>query len=512
VTTLRDRWSRPVVSLRRLLEPPNVVAFAVFVAILVSGIAVRLHYSAFLDPFEDGYQHWWISANLVATGEYWDRHSMMTQGNWLPLYHFFGAGVLGVAGIHNIAALKLANIVLSTLTAILVFFVLRRHGLLLALAGTAFFSFNFIDVVVSGWSTAESLATFLTFLGYAAIFHARGGGEAPLLLGSVALALAVMTRYEAWLVVVLLLVYVLASSRFRTERRRLLLGLIPAMSAMGAYFLYSLQWGFLPSIVVNQTSTDIRFQLSVGIQRSPGEILSQWWSGYIGFFPLLLALGGAHALLEIRREFSGWVLVAVWAGTIVYTVLRFGNPSFRYVLISVPFLSVVGALGAKRLIDAFAKSPRRPPIEARLAGRALALTVVVIAVTMLPSAATFWTPGFAASAFMVPLQRAGEFVSALPLPADKILLSESPIAAYFSGYAANRILGSRWLPDDRAAALTILKSEVAYVVYMGVPYYTLRILFPELESGMSTADFELLFDAGGRAFGTHTILVFRVLP
>ncbi|HKZ23000.1 MAG TPA: hypothetical protein VJ224_01165, partial [Thermoplasmata archaeon] len=112
MTTLRDRWSRPVVSLRRLLEPPNVVAFAVFVAILVSGIAVRLHYSAFLDPFEDGYQHWWISANLVATGEYWDRHSMMTQGNWLPLYHFFGAGVLGVAGIHNIAALKLANIVL----------------------------------------------------------------------------------------------------------------------------------------------------------------------------------------------------------------------------------------------------------------------------------------------------------------------------------------------------------------------------------------------------------------
>src|SRR5206468_11578407 len=61
-------------------------------AIIGFSAIIRFHFSGFLDPFEDGYQNWWISANLASTGQYWDRHSMMTQGNWLPLYHFSGAG------------------------------------------------------------------------------------------------------------------------------------------------------------------------------------------------------------------------------------------------------------------------------------------------------------------------------------------------------------------------------------------------------------------------------------
>ena len=104
------------------------------------------------------------------------------------------------------------------------------------------------------------------------------------------------------------------------------------------------------------------------------------------------------------------------------------------------------------------------------------------------------------------------YVSTLPLPEGKILISESPIAAYFSGYAPDRILGSRWIPDNRSQALLFLKTNAAYIVYMGVPYYRLRTLFPELQNGSSTPDFTLLFDAGGVQPGTHAVFVYGVVP
>lgn len=61
------------------------ILFGLFAVAAISGVA-RWYASTGLDPFEDGYQHWWIASNLAETGEFWDRHSKMTEGNWLPLY------------------------------------------------------------------------------------------------------------------------------------------------------------------------------------------------------------------------------------------------------------------------------------------------------------------------------------------------------------------------------------------------------------------------------------------
>lgn len=260
--------------------------------ILIVGLEVRLHYATFLDPFEDGYQNWWISANLVQTGQYWDRHSMMTQGNWLPLYHFFSAGVLELAGLRSMEGLKVANIVLSTATALTVYSICRKRGPLVALTATAFFSLNFIDIVVSGWATAESLTSLLVLLGYATLFQFNRPQTGRYWIAAVALALAVVTRYEAWMITSLLVAF-LALSRIEKEKRQLMIiATLPAIAAMLAYFAYSIQWGFLPSIVVNQTSTDIRYQLSAGTQPSPTDLLFRFWSGYLGFFPLVLLFGG----------------------------------------------------------------------------------------------------------------------------------------------------------------------------------------------------------------------------
>lgn len=509
--TARLARLRPM--LARLREPRVAVQAALFLGILAAGIAARLHYASFLDPFEDPYQNWWISANLASTGQYWDRFSMMTHGNWLPFYHVFGAGVLIAAGLRNFEALKLANIALSTGTAALVFYVGSRRSRAVGFAAMAFFSADFIDTVISGWSTAEPLATFLVFLTVAALFEFPGPARRNHAIAAVGLLLAVITRYEAWLVVVLLLGYALLRKEGAPGRRAILRAAAPALVFMIAYFVYALQWGFLPEIIISQTSTDVRYQLSVGTQSPPINILSAWWSGYVWYFPLVLALGGVYALLRIRKEFAPWIVVSLWGFIVAYAALQFGNPSFRYVMISVPFLSVLAATALERLVQRGVVRIRRSRHRGRIAvPAAMAAGAVLVVATMVPPPATFWDNGFAASRYMEPLVKAGEFVSGLPLPAGKILLTESPISAYYSGYPPDRILGTRYLPDNRSAALEFVTQDVAYVVYVGVPYYPLHTLFPELENGTSTLHFTLLYDAGGQSVGWHAVYVYQVVP
>lgn len=495
-----------------VFQPWILVHAALFVGILAAGIVVRLHFAAFLDPFEDGYQNWWISANLLSTGQYWDRHSMMTQGNWLPLYHFFGSAVLSIGGLRNLDALKLANIVVSGATAVLLFQIGRKRSAFVGFAAMAFFSFNFIDVVVSGWSTAESLTTFLVLLGYASLFYFNRTRPTVKWLGAIAFALAVMSRYEAWLAVGLVALFAFIRRPSQPDRQEVLWVTAPAMAFIAGYFVYALQWGFLPGIVVNQTSTDIRYQLSVGTQPSPIDLLARWWSGYVWFSPLVLVLGGATAMARIRKDSASWIIVATWGFVLLYALFQFGNPSYRYVMVSVPFLSLFAATalesGGRHL-----RSMRfsRAKVNQYSVQVAIAASFIVVFATMLPAPATFWHDGFATSEFMEPLKRAGEFLAGQQLPEGKILISESPMAAYFSGFPADRILGSRWLPGNRTEAFAFLKDNAAYVVYMGVPYYGMRTLFPELQDGLSTPDFELLYDAGGFEAGTHAVYVYRVL-
>src|SRR3989442_14835571 len=101
---------------------------------------------------------------------------------------------------------------------------------------------------------------------------------------------------------------------------------------MIAYFIYALQWGLLPELVIRQTSCDIQSQLSVGTQRSPLQILSLWWAAYVSFFPLVFAMGGLYAAWRCKREFVSWIIIFRWSFSFIYTVLQSGTPSFSYVL------------------------------------------------------------------------------------------------------------------------------------------------------------------------------------
>src|SRR5947199_8586673 len=155
-----------------------------------------------------------MPVNLVRTCQYSDRHSMMTQGNWLPLYHCSGPGLLDIVGLRSMEALKAANVALSSLTAVIVFLIARKRGPATGLAATSFYSFNLVAIPVSGWATPETMATFFVLLGYAMLFEFKSPPKGRFWIAALALGPAATVRYEAWLVIGLLFSFVLAKQDY----------------------------------------------------------------------------------------------------------------------------------------------------------------------------------------------------------------------------------------------------------------------------------------------------------
>ena len=70
------------------------------------------------EPFEDGYGHWLIAANLASTGHLHDPLFGM-EDTWLPGYHVLAAAVLRVFGLWQLGALKALGALLGLVTLVL---------------------------------------------------------------------------------------------------------------------------------------------------------------------------------------------------------------------------------------------------------------------------------------------------------------------------------------------------------------------------------------------------------
>src|SRR6266851_6396585 len=72
------------------------------------------------EPFEDGYGHWLIAANLASTGHLHDPLFGM-EDTWLPGYHLLAAAVLRVFGLWQLGLLKLMSSAFGVITAAAVY-------------------------------------------------------------------------------------------------------------------------------------------------------------------------------------------------------------------------------------------------------------------------------------------------------------------------------------------------------------------------------------------------------
>jgi len=473
--------------------------------LVLAAVTARLLWHRFLDPFEDGYQQWWIASLFVETGVYSDPFSGMTRGNWLPGYSFFLAGLVGSFGSHIMPLMKAANTLFSLGTAGLIYLIARPYGRLTAGLAATLFVLSPADIVISSFATPEALALLATFSGVFFMERRPFAQRTSLTFATLAFVLAATLRYEVWGFVA---VYLLLTWHGRRINRRELVFLAsPIIVFAAVWWLWTTQYGFLPAMIIGQTSTDVQYKASAGTLAPLSERLTSFFFWYLAWTPFAL-VAIVWAMLKERKSSFTWILCMFYGAEVVYTAAGFGNPGPRYIHLTIPIVCINSAIGLVTLGRWLSREhgPLRwthgwAPVVAALAV-SLLLTVQVLNSSP--------PPGF----LLGGMKRAGEFLESHPLPDGKILISESPIAAYYSGYPASRVFGSSTLPMDAMNASEFLVGNAAYVILVTVPYYRLRQLFPDQANGANGNHLVLLYDATGVEydFGAPRVLVFEVIP
>lgn len=453
------------------------------------------------DFFEDGHHHWWIAARLVETGVYADPFANQVGGIWLPGYDFVAAGLLSLAGVHAMWSLRLASAVLSAGSTLIVYSLAERRTKGAGLFAAGLFAFYPYDGLTGAMALPESLTVFLTLLGLWLIAR-RGRTSAP--GGGVALAAACVLRYEAWVVAGMA-----ALDAWRKEGRRALLPFaIPAFVALAWIISTVLSpGGFFASRIYNQTHTELAYHIGVGFASAdPVTRFAAFASLYVP--PVAIVVGGVLAApAPLRRDAVAAGAFGMSAAVAALILLGVTSGSSRYLSLAGPLLCVLAGTGLLVASRSFA---------ARVSGSHV-LTLAVVGVVANGGAGVadmIYADNF--GRLMGPYERAGEWIAENPPPADKLVLSESPVAAFRSGVQPSRIVGSKILPDDREGAIAFLRTNASYVVYVDnppqkFPFYKLNALFPELSAGNSTGEFELLYDANSweREYGARGVYVFR---
>lgn len=433
------------------------------------------------DPFEDSYQHWLLAANLAATGRLRDPIFSM-QDTWLPGYQVLAAGVLKVFGLWRLDLLKVlgALIGFGVLACVHQLAPNQRQAriavLLLAL--------NPVFLLVSTDAVAEPLLTLL--LAGAALAGVRGRSARAAIL---CLA-ACLVGTKAWLWVGALGAVSVLPWVLRTRP-----GLRPGLAWAPALAVAAgLQLGFAPaSHSAARAAQEVASATARGsLPLSPLGRLWELISTYgLATLPLALAAPAGFVAIKEDRARLRWLHLPslIYLAVVVLLVTAGAySGSHRYLYVALPSLALLAAA----LLD-------RAPAPAWVVSAAAAGLLTAGFVPVFQS--------FAAA--NRGLEAAGVAASSTP----GRLLTDSPVAAYFSHKPPDEIAGSMVLPPDRTQALAWLRGHgYTSVVLEGISYYRATAIFPDLVAGAPRTGFlplgaERSYSvAGGKAVFAYSVL------
>ncbi len=456
------------------------------------------------EPFEDGYGHWLIAANLASTGQLRDPLFGM-QDSWLPGYHLLAAAVLRLFGLWQLGALKGlgALLGLATLACVYTLAPSGRQGRL----AVALLVLNPVFLFTSSSTVVEPLLTAL--LSGAALAAVRGRMRVAALLA----LLACFTATKAWIwvgAVVIFVVVEVGLKRFprpfgeRVRERGLSLqpgwrapvfGLaIPAIA-----LLLFLQFGFAPA-----THSVARGSIEVASATTRGSLPASAMGRLIelaGTFGLaalpLFALGIVGLLLAVRSPAS--------VG---------GRATLRF--LHVPALVYLAAVLTLVTAGAFTGSHRylypALPALALLAAAALDRHAVVVRMAAVAAGgllAVAFMPVFASfAADNAGLVAAGKSAGGSP----GVLVTDSPVVAFYSGKSPADLTGSQVLPTDRQQAIDWMRTHgVTEMVLEDISYYRATLVFPDLVAGKASPPFQSLGDQQRyQVYGGKSVYAYRI--
>jgi hypothetical protein len=426
------------------------------------------------EPFEDGYAHWLIAANLASTGQLRDPIFGM-QDTWLPGYHVLAAAVLHVAGIWQLGALKALSAMLGIGTLACVFAIAPtvRQGRLAVIL----LALNPVFLFTSGSAVVEPMVTFLLTGAALAAMRVR------MKLAALLAVLAVVTSTKAWIWIVAV-VAVVAFERLRATVLAGAARTVPAAAwAVPALaLLLVLQLGFAPaSRSLARGSVEV---LSAGARGgipvdSAGRLLELTTTFGLAALPLfVLGLIGLAAALRRPAVVGGpAALRFLHAPAAVYLLAVFGlvavgayTGSDRYLYPALPAL----ALSAAALLD-------RQAAPARVVATAAS---ALLAIAFIPVFASFAA------------DNSGLIAAGRAAAGDQgMLITDSPVAAFYSARPPADIVGSQALPSNRNQAIGWMSAHgVTDLVLEDISYYRATSVLPDLAAGHPAPPFSALGD------------------
>lgn len=234
---------------------------------------------------------------------------------------------------------------------------------------------------------------FFTLAAYATITALERGGALRLCAAAVALALALLTKYSAWIALAipaLLVVFRPADGRRQAAARASALVLGTALAA-GAFLLGKAE------VVAGQLALLWSYQL-------PG--LERWQEGVISTFlfqihPFVTLAALGSLAVAIHQKDSRYA----WIGAIVLLALLLGSRRSRYFIIAMPMLALAAAYGLRAI--------REIPTRQFVASCAAVSALVVAFAGYLP---------FLRETSAVNLKRAGELLDAMSGDAVEVIV------------------------------------------------------------------------------------------
>ncbi len=432
------------------------------------------------EPFEDGYGHWLMAANLASTGHLQDPLFGM-QDTWLPGYQLLAAAVLRAFGLWQLGALKALGAFIAVATLACVYALapnIRQARLAVALL-----VLNPVFLFTSGSAVAEPLLTALLTAGALAAVRRR------MKLAALLAVLACLTATKAWIWIGA----VAGFAALELWRRRAPDWGRPAIAwavpAIGV--LVFLQLGFAPA--------------SHSVARGSIEVASATARGSVqpGALARVAELAQTFALAALPLFAFGAVGLR-WASrpsvrflhlpSLVYLAAIFGlvaagtyTGSHRYLYPALPSLALLAAAA----LDRYAAAVRVVAVAA--AG--------LIAVAFLPVFASFASD----NGGLIAAGRAAAGSSGM-------LMTDSPVVAFYSHRPPTQISGSQALPLDRAAALDWLQGHgVSVLVIENISYYRAAAVFPDLAAGRPSPPLDSLGDQGRfQVLGGKTVYAYAV--
>ena len=454
--------------------------------VLIAGAAILLLAAAQLPmPFEDGYAHWLIAANLAATGHLHDPLFGM-EDTWLPGYQLLGAAVLRVFGLWSIDALRLAGVAAAIATLVLVYRLAanRRQGLL----AVALLALNPVFLFASSETVAEPMTTSL--LSGAALAAVRSRWK----IAAVAAALACATSTKAWLFVGVAVTLALVPSLASRGRARV--GALAGAKTLApaAVALALIPFG-IPTVFnsLARGAQEVLSAVARGSLPADGTSRAAELVATFGLAALpLFAIGAVGFWLALRTR--GPMLAFVYAPAAIYlgaVVALVGSGSYtgshRYLYPALPALALLAASALDR----------QPAVVRLLTAAAAGM----LALAFLPV-----FTGFANS--NAGLVAAGRAAAGSP----GMLVTDSPAVAFYSHKTPGEIIGSQALPLDRDAAIAWIRAHgVTEMVVENISYYRATLVFPELSTGSPTPPFMPLGDQRYyQAPGGKTVFAYRL--